>query len=73
MYTHTHARTHVYLLLSVVLWLDKGDLPRKFAYDDDVGLHVLGCRVDILGTNCNQNLHMMMMWGFMSSDVGLTY
>ena len=20
--------------------------------DDDVGLHVLGCRVDILGTNC---------------------
>ena len=20
---------------------------------DDVGLHVLGCRVDILGTNCN--------------------
>ena len=21
--------------------------------DDDVGLHVLGCRVDILGTNCN--------------------
>ena len=24
--------------------------------DDDVGLHVLGCRVDILGTNCN-NVH----------------
>ena len=22
--------------------------------DDDVGLHVLGCRVDILGTNCNR-------------------
>ena len=22
------------------------------AGDDDVGLHVLGCRVDILGTNC---------------------
>ena len=21
--------------------------------DDDVGLHVLGCGVDILGTNCN--------------------
>ena len=21
--------------------------------DDDVRLHVLGCRVDILGTNCN--------------------
>ena len=20
--------------------------------DDDVGLHVLGCRADILGTNC---------------------
>ena len=26
--------------------------------DDDVGLHVLGCRVDTLGTNCNV---MMMM------------
>ena len=22
--------------------------------DDDVGLHVLGCRVDTLGTNCNK-------------------
>ena len=22
--------------------------------DDDVKLHVLGCRVDILGTNCDQ-------------------
>ena len=21
--------------------------------DDDVGIHVLGCRVDVLGTNCN--------------------
>ena len=27
--------------------------------DDDVGLHVLGCRMWV-----------MMMWGFMSSDVG---
>ena len=24
--------------------------------DDDVGLHVLGCRVDILGTNCKKQL-----------------
>ena len=24
--------------------------------DDDVGLHVLGCRVDILGTNCKKLL-----------------
>ena len=24
--------------------------------DDDVGLHALGCRVDILGTNCNRIL-----------------
>ena len=24
------------------------------AHDDDVGLHVLGCRVDILGTNCSR-------------------
>ena len=22
--------------------------------EDDMGLQVLGCRVDILGTNCNQ-------------------
>ena len=24
--------------------------------DDEVGLHVLGCRVDILGTNCNSRI-----------------
>ena len=24
--------------------------------DDDVGLHVLGCWVDILGTNCNVSI-----------------
>ena len=23
-------------------------------HDDDVELHVLGCRVDILGTNCSR-------------------
>ena len=23
-------------------------------FDEDVGLYVLGCRVDILGTNCNR-------------------
>ena len=27
--------------------------------DDDVELHVLGCRVDILGTNCDQCLSMV--------------
>ena len=26
----------------------------RYVYDD-VGLHVLGCRVDILGTNCNKH------------------
>ena len=25
-------------------------------YDDDAGLNVLGCRADILGTNCNKLL-----------------
>ena len=28
--------------------------------DDNVGLHVLGCRVDILGTNCNKLLKLKM-------------
>ena len=28
--------------------------------DDDVGLHVLGCRVDILGTNCKKLLKVKM-------------
>ena len=27
--------------------------------DDDVGLHVLVCRVDILGTNCDQGVSMV--------------
>ena len=27
--------------------------------EDDVGLHVLGCRVDILGTNCNACISLM--------------
>ena len=31
-------------------------------YDDDVGLHVLGCRVDILGTN-GKKLLKVKMWG----------
>ena len=36
-----------------------GDLAKLALYmlylddDDDVGLHVLGCRFDILGTNCS--------------------
>ena len=28
--------------------------------DDDVGLYVLGCRVDILGTNCTKHLKVKM-------------
>ena len=31
--------------------------------DDDVGLHVLGCRVDILGTNCEKLLKLKMRGG----------
>ena len=31
--------------------------------DDDVGLHVLGCRVDILGTNCKKLLKVKMSGG----------
>ena len=36
-HTHTHTHSHTYPLLLTV-------------YDDDVGLHVLRCQVDILGT-----------------------
>ena len=32
----------------------KFELATRGDDDDDVGLHVLGCRVDILGTNCKQ-------------------
>ena len=31
--------------------------------DDDVGLHVLGCRVDILGTNCKKLLKVKVSGG----------
>ena len=31
--------------------------------DDDVGFHVLGCRVDILGTNCKKVLKVKMSGG----------
>ena len=31
--------------------------------DDDVGLYVLGCRVDILGTNCTKLLKVKMSGG----------
>ena len=35
--------------------LDFNTAPELCHSDDDVGLHVLGCRVDILGTNCNNH------------------
>ena len=38
-----------------------------FVYDDDVGLHVLGCWVDILGTNCNHCL--FITWDLSSYSV----
>ena len=40
--------------------------------DDDVGLHVLGCRVVIFGTNCNST-DLGRQCCLMSSDVGSTY
>ena len=40
------------------------------ADDDDVGLHVFGCRVDILGTNCKKFLKVKMRgWGITSTSV----
>ena len=35
----------------------------SYATDGDVGLHVLGCRVDILGTNCKKLLKVKMSGG----------
>ena len=36
---------------------------KKGKDDDDVGLYVLGCRVDILGTNCTKLLKVKMSGG----------
>ena len=43
---------------------------------DDVGLHFLGCRVDILGTNCKKLLKVKMGgggWGGGSESLKLQY
>ena len=37
--------------------------PQGRGATDDVGLHVLGCRVDILGTNCTKLLKVKMSGG----------
>ena len=37
--------------------------PQVRGDDDDVGLYVLGCRVDILGTNCTKLLKVKMRGG----------
>ena len=53
---HTGLRTkvtHTSFLFFFVLYDD----------DDDVGLYVLGCRVDILGTNCTKLLKVKMSGG----------
>ena len=45
-----------------------------FTHDDDVGLHVLGCRVDILGTNCTKLLKVKMSGGGGGGEsLGLQY
>ena len=55
----------VFLGVSVNQLLPSSFCPRPpgSADDDDVGLHVLGCRVDILGTNCKKVLKVMMGGG----------
>ena len=52
------------LLLSVFIWRYSLLLSRLIVLlshvilnDDDVGLHVLGCRFDMLGTNCRMILN----------------
>ena len=42
---------------------DRREQQNLFRIDDDVGLHVLGCRVDILRTNCKKLLKVKMSWG----------
>ena len=37
--------------------LDQLMLDQWMLNDDNVGLHVLGCRFDILGTNCDRTLN----------------
>ena len=44
------------------------------SFDDDVGLNVVRCWADILGTEKSLSIaYSIMMWGLMSSDVGLAY
>ena len=43
-----------------LVYVRTGYYGRGAGDDDDVGLHVLGCRVDMLGTNCNKLLKLMM-------------
>ena len=45
--------------IAAVLPLKQFPFPCRSVDDDDVELHVLGCRVDILGTNCDQCLSMV--------------
>ena len=44
----------------------ENDVLRYIVSGDDVGFHVLGCRADILGTNCNKLLKLKIcvcVWG----------
>ena len=42
--------------------------------DADVGLHVLGCRIDILGTNCKKLLKLKVSgWGGVRESLWLPY
>ena len=41
------------VLMKILSYASADKKPKRLKGDDDVGLHVLGCRVDILGTNSN--------------------
>ena len=47
---------YVFTAISItVVFVSSRRHRRSSSRDDDVGLHVLGCRVDILGTNCTSS------------------
>ena len=53
-----------------VVYVRTGYYGRRAGDDDDVGPHVLGCRVDMLGTNCNKLLKLKTNGGWGCVGVG---